>query len=140
MGFHTCQFCKDSGLLGSGNLNPTVVFRFSPYSSSDVTLRFYSGRSWVFPHEGLAHYIFQHHFFPPKDFVEDILRGELQSGDFRQTRGRESYPVRVGYLTEGGFPTGEIPAEFIERLLVLIEKSKSRVDYLGGSQFSQTKG
>ena len=140
MGYHICQFCKATGVLGSNGFNPKESFRFSPYSSADVTLKFTSGNAWVFPHEGLAHYIFQHRFLPPKDFVEDVLRSELQSGVFRATRGRESNPIRVGYLTEGGFQTGEIPDEFLERLLALIEKSKSRVDYLGGSSIRQTKG
>jgi hypothetical protein len=108
--------------------------QFSPLSSADVTLRFSSGRSWQFPHTGLLHYVTQHGYKPPDEFIDDVMNSEVVGGGVLQTK---SLPTRVGYLNHPDLPQGEVPTGFIEKLSALIEDARQRHDTSG---FAQTRG
>lgn len=126
MGFHVCEWC------GFGTKENQT---YGPYSSADVTLTFESGRSWQFPWIGLPHYIVEHGFCPPQQFIDDVMNSKVVGGDFAQTK---SIPTLVGYLRHPEtIPTGEIPEGFVEKLAELVEGARNRNDYLS---FRQTRG
>ncbi len=133
MGFHACQFCFPQG-FGSGSMKSDKDMAFGPYSSADVTLSFKSERKWEFPHTGLLHYITEHGYLPPSDFIDDVMNGEVLEGQFAQTK---SPATRVGYLTEPGFPTGQVPNGFVVTLLGRIEAARNTNNYMS---FRQTRG
>jgi len=125
MGFHICEFCQRQDLQLAGEME------FGPYSSADVTLQFASGRSWQFPHVGLLHYVTKHKYRPPDEFVEDVMGGRLLESRFGQTK---SPPTLVGYLQGPGYPTGDVPQDFVGKLSTLVEEAKK------SSGFRQTRG
>lgn len=129
MGFHICQFCDKTHTLGDAS-----NMAFSPLSSVDVTLMFKNGHNYQLPHEGLLHYVVVHNYKPPQEFVKDVMSGELLGGSFMQTKGM---PILVGYLTAEGFTTGEVPHEFVVKLLALIEQTKSATT---GYNYRVTRG
>lgn len=128
MGFHICEWCQQAGTLKNNQA-------YSPYSSADVTLVFESGRSWQFPWVGLPHYITEHGYCPPKDFIDDVMNSKVVEGDFAQTK---SFPTAVGYLRHPeDIPTvDEIPEGFVEKLAQLVENAHNRNDCLS---FRQTR-
>lgn len=118
MGFHICDYCKP----GDSN-------RYSNLSSGDVTLRFDSGNTWEMP-DMILHYIADHGFRPPLEFIEDVMNGTVIGSERAQTKG---LPRKVGYLS-GDYVEGDIPAGFVEKLealMVVAEKSGNRIQYRG---------
>lgn len=79
MGFHVCEYCK------------------SDTSSGDVTIRMKSGKIWQVP-DMILHYVADHNYRPPHEFVNDILDSEVVGGERIQTKGLEE-PVKIGYLS-----------------------------------------
>ena len=106
MGFHVCEFCR-------GNKES----KYPITSSGDVTLHFDSGRSYVMP-DMVLHYIADHHWVPPKEFIDDVINGEIAASDRRQTRSGNNL-MSIGYL-RGTFKEGSVPDGFIEKLEILM--------------------
>lgn len=104
MGFHVCEYCQKSG-----EAKPAT-------SSGDVTLSFSNGKQYMVP-DMLPHYVSQHGFCPPEQFVSDVLNTEFTGGSRRQTR---SVPEQVGYLS-GEFVRGPVPEIFLEKLKRVME-------------------
>lgn len=107
MGFHVCGMCDDKELEHA---------LFSKCSSGDVTLAFQNGRAWVMP-DMILHYVADHGWMPPVEFITDVMEGELAGGRRVQTRSIQPLvePVRVGYLTEE-VVAGAVPDGFVQRL------------------------
>ena len=102
MGFHLCTFCK-----------PDAQNRFSNISSGDVTLVFASGRSWEMP-DMILHYVADHNWHPPGEFIRDVMNSQLIGGSRLQTKG---LVVRIGYLVVlNSSELGSVPNGFIDRL------------------------
>lgn len=120
MGFHTCQFCQ---------CKSDKSRRFPCTSSGDVTLSFKSGREWIMP-DMILHYVFDHQWQPPSEFVEDVMHSQLQDSYRRQTRGS---PMQVGYLNEIFVP-GTVPDGFVDQLERLMNEAEQ-----SGNR-AQTKG
>ena len=113
MGFHVCEYCKDE------------------ISSGDVTLDYGNGNVFQVP-DMILHYIADHQYLPPEEFI-NIVRGcDLVNGRRVLTKstatkvGHLSGPfptaTKVGYLS-GPFPTGLTPANFFESLWFDIRKA-----------------
>lgn len=127
MGFHVCQFCEKSGRVKDNHA-------FSPLSSADVMIVFENGKAFVFPDTGLRHYITSHKFMPPPEFIEAVMNSRVVGGHgFAQTKTAIDY-VRVGYLTEATFSTGDVPSGFMEKLGMIIEEAR------GAGSYQQTRG
>lgn len=103
MGFHICEY------------DHSAPSAFEETSSGDVTLVFGSGRSWEMP-DMITHYIVDHGYCPPSDFVSDVMMSIFVSGERLQTK---SPALRVGYL-EGDFPMGKVPERFVFKLMALM--------------------
>lgn len=112
MGFHICQWC--------GDLNTDRSNRFSHLSSGDVTLYFRSGNKWQMP-DMILHYVADHGWVPPLEFIDDVMNSEYAGGERIQYRSM-TFPVRIGYLTEDFVP-GEVPEGFVEKLLYLMSSA-----------------
>lgn len=88
MGFHVCAYC-------SGPPRET--------SSGHVLLRMSSGRLWEVP-DMLLHYVADHYYRPPAEFINDIMDAEVVAGGRLQTKGRldptapEEQATKIGYL------------------------------------------
>lgn len=104
MGFHTCQFCQ-----ATGEKHPAT-------SSGDVTLTFTNGYSYIMP-DMIAHYIEDHMYAPPENFVDNVTEGTLAEGRTKAS------PERVGYLDSPYFTRGQTTTLFQLRLRQLIEKA-----------------
>lgn len=102
MGFHVCEYCK-----------PGARNRYPNTSSGDVTLVFESGRIWEMP-DMILHYVADHGWLPPAEFVDDVLRGQVVSGNRLQTKSVVA-PTRIGYLS-GQYRQGAVPRGFVEKL------------------------
>ncbi|MGL4758462.1 MAG: hypothetical protein ACRCXZ_03950 [Patescibacteria group bacterium] len=100
MGFHVCEYCVAQGL------NPAT-------SSGDVILKFRSGNSYILP-DMVIHYIEDHKWLPPAEFINDVLSSELGHSERQQTRSIQS-PTPIGYLS-GEYPKGDSPEEFLTKL------------------------
>lgn len=125
MGFHICGACKGS----------SISRRFPNTSSGDVNLSFTNGRRWVMP-DMILHYVADHGWQPPADFVADVMNGTLKTGGRRQTRGADNVfenATRMGYL-EGAISTGSVPSGFAEKLESLMQQASD------GGMRAQTKG
>lgn len=134
MGFHVCQWCIPNGMGGTSQNFEGM--QFSPFSSADVTLYFPSQRLWSLPHNGLLHYVTEHNYLPPDDFINDVMGGEGVPMHFAGTMS-VAVPVAVGYLEYPDMPTGTVPVGFIEKLLLLIQQAqRSRDD----GSYRQTRG
>lgn len=121
MGFHACEYCSRRPQPGS---------RFDRFSSGDVTMVFDSGRGWEMP-DMILHYVADHAWLPPTEFVKDVMGSTLVAGRRDQSKGAVR-PVRIAYLS-GTFPTGSVPDGFIERLEGLMKEADAmggRVQYL----------
>lgn len=100
MGFHVCEYCKDE------------------ISSGDVTLDYGNGNVFQVP-DMILHYIADHQYLPPEEFI-NIVRGcDLVNGRRVLTK---STATKVGHLS-GPFPTGLTPANFFESLWFDIRKA-----------------
>lgn len=64
----------------------------------------------------ILHYVADHGFQPPRDFIYDVMNSEVVAGHRVQTR---SMPQRIGYLS-GSFPQGAVPEGFLRKLEVLM--------------------
>lgn len=126
MGFHVCEWCRTSPPRSE-------EMQFSHLSSADVTISFSSGRTWQFPFAGLPHYVTYHGYLPPADFIDDVVNGTPEAGQFIQTK---SLPMMVGYLQYPQMPEGVVPAGFIEKLTALVDWAKGQ----NGNMFSATRG
>lgn len=127
MGFHRCEFCP--------HFAGTTLFQNT--SSGDVNLTFTNGNRWVMP-DMILHYVADHNWLPPREFVEDVMRGELADSGRVQTRSMNTIADilrgnRVGYLA-GSYEQGSVPTGFVERLELLMRQAKDT----GGR--AQTKG
>lgn len=116
MGIHVCSFCQKAGSFGK-----TREMEFEPFGTGDAAIRFASGRVWLFP-EMLPHYVAEHRFQPPAEFVDDVMHSEVRGGGFDQ--GSQVSLREVGYLTGPDFPRGEVPDGFANRLFTLIEQAR----------------
>lgn len=118
MGFHVCEYC-------------TADDRKAETSSGDVTLSFANGRKYVMP-DMIQHYVRDHGFKPPQNFVDDVLNSEFVGGSRTQTRS-VTEPEKVGYLS-GNFERGSVPEQFLTKLEELMREAAAN----GGRE--QTKG
>jgi hypothetical protein len=123
VGFHVCEYCQQEGRLKE-------PMEYGPFSSADVLLCLNPKRVWVFPHVGLLHYVTQHDYKPPQEFIDDVLLGSLLGWD-----NKEITPTKVGYLT-GRFTKGPVPHYFASKLASLILITKAA----GWPMFRQTRG
>jgi hypothetical protein len=125
MGFHVCEYSH------SGDN------RYPETSSGDVLLVFKNGHKWTMP-DMILHYVADHGWQPPAEFVRDVMTQELNLEDVgrMQTRnfsiGDLFNGTRVGYLA-GSFNAGHVPDGFIERLKKYMNQAS-----LGGNR-AQTK-
>lgn len=116
MGFHVCEYCHNE------------------HSSGDVTLAFANGHSWVMP-DMILHYVADHDYLPPDDFIEDILHGQLTGAGCAQSKGT---PTPVGYLS-GPFRTGANTADMLEQaFFVRLWSLLNKANKSGGRM--QTRG
>jgi hypothetical protein len=118
MGFHQCEYCRSESKR-----------RYRNTSSGDVIMRFSSGNTWEMP-DMILHYIADHGFKPPIEFIEDVMSGTVIGSERLQTKG---LPRKVGYLS-GEYIEGEVPAGFVEKLealMIVAEKSGNRIQYRG---------
>lgn len=113
MGFHVCEYCRQAT------------------SSGDVTMSFSTGRTWVMP-DMILHYVRDHGYLPPAEFIEDVMWSDYTGGDRAQTRGA-SAPQMVGYLS-GEYESGAVPEGFVEELGALMQRASTE-----GNR-SQTRG
>lgn len=123
MGFHICEYC---------GWEPKVKPRFSHSSSGDVTLVFDSERVWRMP-DMILHYVADHNWQPPSEFVEDVMDHKLDDRQRHQSIAWEKMHS-IAYLT-GPFTQGTVPNGFVERLEQLMDQAASegmRVQTRGG--------
>ncbi|MFA5125183.1 MAG: hypothetical protein WC473_05190 [Patescibacteria group bacterium] len=113
MGFHICEYCRTSDKQKN---------HFPYLSSGEVNLTFANGRRWVMP-DMILHYIVDHHWQPPQEFVSDVMSQPLSQHGRLQTRGMSIAKIldgtKIGYLS-GALTTGSVPAGFIEKLKELM--------------------
>lgn len=116
MGFHECHLCDN----GKGPKQPV----YPQHSSGDVTLAFRSGTIWVMP-DMILHYVADHGWVPPTEFVTDVMESELAAGHRVQYRSFQpsSKPIRVGYLT-GDVIAGAVPEGFVHQLERLMQQAR----------------
>lgn len=110
LGFHECEFCTDD----SAGTN-----RFPNKSSGDVHLTFANDHEWAMP-DMILHYVADHGWGPPQDFVNDVMNVELATSARLLTMGVSPGLTPVGYLA-GSFEQGTVPDGFIEKLKQLME-------------------
>jgi len=114
MGFHVCEYCK----------NET--------SSGDVLLVLTNGHVWEMP-DMILHYIADHGYRPPGDFIRDVLRESLVEIQHCDRHRVWDAVVRVGYLS-GDYPCGPTPPEFFACLWSLMRQAEKN------GQRAQTRG
>ncbi len=129
MGFHVCEYCTQVSFSGRAK-QPAL-------SSGDVSLFFADrgmGHQWVMP-DMIVHYVRDHGYLPPQEFIDDMMLGQHIIGERWQTKGISSLtPTRqVGYLS-GDFPHGVPPTGFLEKLQSLMQKEQD------GGDRRQTRG
>lgn len=118
MGFHACEFCDAVSVTKN---------KFNHLSTGDVNLTFANGHRWVMP-DMILHYLADHDWLPPQEFINDVLGVELADSGRIQTRGimmsiGDIYQgQRIGYLV-GSFERGVVPDGFAERLELLMKKA-----------------
>jgi hypothetical protein len=84
----------------------------------------------------ILHYVADHNWQPPEEFVADVMNGTLEMGGRRQTRGVSDLfdgATKVGYL-EGEIPKGSVPDGFVFKLESLMHQAA------GAGNRAQTKG
>jgi len=103
MGFHSCEYCIEGD---------------SEMSSGEVILEFKNGHSYIMP-DMILHYIADHKYLPPREFIDDVLYADPLCGRRLQTKGMQ---VPIGYLS-GPFKKGQVPERFFEYLWSLIRQA-----------------
>jgi len=116
MALHVCSLCVWR--------NRNHQYRCFEYGES--TLKFENGHVWTFPNL-ILHYIQDHKWLPPEDFVNDVMKNNLS---FFHIRDQERVHNRIGYLTEVDLETSDIPEGFVDKLKNLIEQSNQFVEVL----------
>lgn len=91
--------------------------RFGPGSSGEPEIEFKNGHVWKMP-DMILHYVSEHEWLPPEDFVDDVMYGTFVTGRRVQSKGG-SQPVKVGYL-DGTYSKGAVPEGFLEKLETLV--------------------
>lgn len=104
MGFHLCTYCPE------GNRES---------SSGDVILHFANGKTYMMP-DMILHYVADHKYLPPAQFVDDVLYCAFVGGERLQTKGLTE---KIGYL-DGKYAMGATPDGFFQRLWSLINRAK----------------
>lgn len=104
MGFHLCAYCPGDS---------------KEASSSDVILHFANGRTYMVP-DMILHYVADHRYLPPAQFVDDVLHCESAGGERLQTKG---LPEKIGYL-DGEYAMGAVPDGFFQRLWALMNLAR----------------
>ncbi|MDO8558003.1 MAG: hypothetical protein Q7S09_02300 [bacterium] len=116
MGFHVCEYCT---------AETQAKNRFQRNSSGDVNLTFANGHRWVMP-DMILHYVADHGWKAPAEFVDDVMNGEFTKSGHVQTRSMSLSDIltgtRVGYLT-GPFEIGSVPDGFTEKLEKLMQQA-----------------
>ena len=133
MGLHICEWCKEEHRLGQAE-----QMEYGPSSSADVALICtISGTEWVFPWIGLPHYVKEHGYQPPLEFITAVMNGTLKEGDYYQTKGIK---MQIGSLKHPDIQRGAVPKDFLARLHAIVEEVKKQ-QYLGTSSgFVQYRG
>ncbi len=108
MGSHVCKYCNPSDSKAN---------RYPMTSSEDVTLMFSTGRSWQMP-DTILHYVVDHGWQPPADFIDDVMSRQLLGGHRVQTR---TLLIKIGYLS-GEFTQGPVPSGFVKKLESLLRQ------------------
>ncbi len=127
MGMHPCEWCIQT----ADHPLDVPEFRAFPHTSSgDVTLMFENGRMWEMP-DMILHYVADHGYQPPREFVYDVMNVKLLGGERQQTRG--GIIRRVGYLA-GSLEKGPVQEGFVLRLMALMRMAEESGNRL------QTKG
>ena len=78
MGFHVCEYCRGNAETSSG----------------DYQVTFTNGAEYCFP-DMLPHYVLEHGYWPPEDFVMAVTQLKPSSVVREQTK---SVPRQIGYL------------------------------------------
>lgn len=120
MGSHSCKFGDDNDAF------------FEQTLSGDVTLEFASGRTWQMP-DMIVHYIADHGWQPPTEFVEDVMGLRPIRSARAQTKGVDTI-TKVGYLNER-FISGPVSWDLVGKLVALItqaSRSGNRSQMRGG--------
>ncbi len=114
-----CPACKDAGI----DIWAQTLDKNAPISSAEARLNFVSGNCWVFPYKGLPHCVKHHNFLPPKEFVEDVMTGQLQSVDLVIA----SRPMDIDSFFEDPehAPQGSLPEGFLDKLHELVAQVHS---------------
>lgn len=106
---------------------------FSPDRSirkGETALRFSNGHIWRFP-DLILHYIRDHNWVPPDDFVQDVFSGQQV---FYSALNQECICRRVGYLAKSevvsGSPTVGL-ADRLEVLMIAVSEHAELVAYRG---------
>jgi hypothetical protein len=63
----------------------------------------------------ILHYIKDHGWLPPWEFIDDVMNHDLVGGRRLQTKGPMPQPVQIGYL-KGPYIQGLVPVGFVEKL------------------------
>jgi hypothetical protein len=87
LGFHTCEYCRADGV-------PPAT------SSGETTITFMNGRSYNVP-DMLPHYVLEHNYRPPEQFIEDVMGQTLALGNRLQSK---SPATPVGWLSGDDYP------------------------------------
>ncbi|MBI3632424.1 MAG: hypothetical protein HY225_03175 [Candidatus Vogelbacteria bacterium] len=116
MGFHLCSFCATGFDMGRN--------KYSKISSGDVNLTFENAHKWVMP-DMILHYVGDHHWLPPANFVDDVMNGELVECDRIQTLDIGTDKIyngtRVGYLSGNILLDSVVPDGFLDMLEFLMK-------------------
>ncbi len=128
MGIHLCGYCyrpngNGSTQIGFGNI-------CHPSGSGDIVLlNEASGVQYEMP-DLILHYVLDHQWLPPQEFVQEVMTGALKPVCRFQTKGlditstpKKAFVVKkIGYL-EGSFETGDVPKGFAGKLEELMVAS-----------------
>lgn len=111
MGFHVCEYCGDE-------------------TSSEYVILDYGNENVFQVPDMILHYIADHQYKPPKEFINIVTCYDLLNGRREVSKSMVS---KIGYLS-GPFPTGFLPPNFFESLWSDIRKATKMY------QRSQTRG
>jgi hypothetical protein len=116
VGFHTCEFCSREG-------------RTPATSSGETELAFEGGLTFIVP-DMLTHYVLEHHYQPPPEFVDAVLHRRLLGGHRAQAKGPGPHkgpaasPVKVGWLYSDDYPRADkVDVEFLAALTRVLREA-----------------
>jgi hypothetical protein len=124
MGLHLCEYCRCQG-------QP----EYDCTSTGDTTMEFSSGNKYEVP-DMILHYIADHGWVPPKEFIDDVMYSELVGGERWQTKSIQ-VTTKVGYLKGPDLEpitSGTVPEGFVEKLVILMRQADElgqRIQYRG---------